>query len=66
MGNSFVLVLILLLVLNLFLISFAILDIMQRERVKYLPRFGWIIFMTLVFFGAAVYLLAGRGEEKPR
>lgn len=52
------------LILNLVLIAFAIIDLMQRSSVKYLSKTGWIIMMAFVLFGAAVYLLVGRGEDK--
>lgn len=52
------------LILNLVLIAFAIIDIMQRSNVKYLSKTGWIIMMAFVLFGAAIYLLVGRGVDK--
>ncbi len=52
------------LILNLVLIAFAIIDIMQRSNVKYLSKTGWIILMAFVLFGAAIYMLVGRGEDR--
>ncbi len=52
------------LILNLVLIAFAIIDIMQRSNVKYLSKTGWIILMAFVLFGAAIYMLVERGEDR--
>ncbi len=57
------LVIAIVLILNLVLIAFAIIDIMQRSNVKYLSKTGWIILMAFVLFGSAIYLLVGRGED---
>ena len=60
---DFLLVIAVVLILNLVLIAFAIIDLMQRNNVKYLSKTGWIILMAFVIFGAAIYLLVGRGED---
>lgn len=52
------------LILNLMLITFAIIDLMKRDNVKYLSKMGWIIMMAFVIFSAAIYLLIGRGEDR--
>lgn len=51
----------LLFVVNLGLLSWAVTDLMQREKVKYLPKFGWIIIIALLPYGSVIYLFAGRG-----
>ena len=61
---DFLLIIAIALVLNLVLIAIAIMDIMQRKNVKYLSKAGWIILMAFVLFGAAIYLVVGRGENK--
>lgn len=63
MDGAFIIVLIGLLVINLALISWAIMDIMPRKNVKYLPKIGWIVFFTFIIFGSVVYLFVGRGED---
>ncbi len=60
---DFLLVIAVVLILNLVLIAIAIIDLMQRNNVKYLSKTGWIILMAFVIFGAAIYLLVGRGED---
>jgi len=50
-------------VFNLGLIAWAITDLMHREKVKYLPKFGWVIIIAFIIFGSIVYLLAGRGSN---
>ncbi len=61
---DFLLIIAVVLILNLVLIAFAIIDLMQRDNVKYLSKMGWIILMAFVIFGAAAYLLVGRGEDR--
>lgn len=50
----------LLFVINLGLLSWAVTDLMQRNKVKYLPKFGWIIIIAMLPYGSVIYLLAGR------
>jgi len=50
----------LLFVINLGLLSWAVTDLMQRKKVKYLPKFGWIIIIAMLPYGSVIYLLAGR------
>lgn len=63
MPAIFLIVIIILFVANLGLIALAIMDLMRRQNVKYLPKIGWIIFIAFVFFGSVIYLLFGRGED---
>ncbi len=60
------LLIIALFILNLGLIAWAVTDLMQRERVKYLPKVAWLFVVALIFFGGALYLLVGRDKtSKP-
>ncbi len=65
MNGLFIIGLLVVLVLNLIFIAFAIIDIMQRKNVKYLPKIGWILVMAFILFGSVVYLLIGRGKDLP-
>lgn len=49
-------------ILNLGLIAWAVTDLLQRERVKYLPKVVWLGIVALIFFGGALYLLVGRDK----
>ncbi len=62
MEGAFIIILVMF-VINLGLIAIAITDMMQRKNVKYLPKIGWIILITFIFFGSVIYLLAGRGKN---
>ncbi len=57
-------ILIALFVVNLALISWAITDLMPRQKVRYLSKTGWIIIIALVFFGSVLYLFLGRGDNE--
>lgn len=50
-------------ILNLGLIAWAVTDLLQRERVKYLPKVAWLGIVALIFFGGALYLLVGRDKS---
>ncbi len=63
MPEGFIILAIILFVVNLALIAYAIMDLMQRKNVKYLPKIGWIIFIAFVFLGSIIYLLVGRGKD---
>lgn len=53
-----------LLVLQLLLFLWAIIDLIRRRRVKALPRWGWALLIIFVnIFGPIIYLVFGRGEE---
>lgn len=62
MPEIFLIVVILLFVANLVLIAFAIMDLMQREKVKLFSKTGWIIFIAFVLFGSVIYFLFGQGD----
>ena len=57
------LVIVALFILNLGLIAWAVTDLLQRERVKYLPKVVWLGIVALIFFGGALYLLVGRDKS---
>ena len=53
-----------LLVLQVLLMVWALIDLIRRREVKGLPKWAWaliIIFINL--FGPIIYFVAGRGEE---
>lgn len=52
-----------LLLLNLAIIIWALVDLVRRKEVKGIPKLAWGAIILLVTFGAIVYLLVGRGEE---
>jgi len=57
------LLIVVLFILNLGLIAWAVADLLQRERVKYLPKVVWLGIVALIFFGGALYLLVGRDKS---
>jgi hypothetical protein len=51
-------------ILQLGLMIFALIDLARRETVKHLPKYGWalvIIFVNMI--GPIIYLLIGRSED---
>jgi hypothetical protein len=53
-----------LVVIQLGLMVFCLLDISKREKFKYLPKWGWVLVVVLgELVGPVVYLLIGRAEE---
>ncbi len=41
----------------------ALLDLLRRERVKFLPKWGWLLVIALVnLIGPIVYFAVGREE----
>ncbi len=50
-------------ILNLGLIAWSVSDLLQREKVKYLPKVAWLFIIALIFFGGALYLLVGRDKS---
>ena len=60
MSPATMIIVALLFVINLGLLSWAVTDLMQRKKVKYLPKFGWIIIIAMLPYGSVIYLLAGR------
>ncbi|HOB87760.1 MAG TPA: PLD nuclease N-terminal domain-containing protein [Bacillota bacterium] len=42
----------------------ALVDLIRRRKVKWLPKFGWALIVILVnLFGPIAYLLFGRGDD---
>ncbi len=53
-----------LVLIQLGLMVFCLLDLVRREKVKGLPKWAWIIIVVLgQLIGPAVYLIVGRAEE---
>lgn len=43
---------------------FCLIDLNKREKVNYLPKWGWALIILLgELVGPVVYLLVGRGES---
>ena len=52
-------------VLQLGIQVFALVDLIRRKNIKYLPKVAWAIIIILgEIVGAVVYLLLGKGEEE--
>jgi len=61
--RSFIPLLLPLLVIELTLLIIALVDLIRREQVKYLPKWAWaVIILLLNFIGPIAYLLLGREE----
>ena len=46
------------------LIIVSLLDLSRREKVKFLPKWAWVIIIVLgELIGPTVYLIVGRAEE---
>ena len=53
-----------LIALQLALMIWALVDLIRRKKVKWLPKFGWALIVILVnLFGPIAYLLFGRGDD---
>ncbi len=53
-----------LVVLQLGLMIFCLLDLFRRETVRYLPKWGWALVIILgELIGPVIYLLIGRGDS---
>ena len=61
--GSILLLLIPVVLIELGLKAFALLDLLRRERAKGLPKWGWALVILLVnLFGPIAYLVLGREE----
>lgn len=50
--------------LQLLLMIWALVDLLRRKNVKLLPKWAWALIILFVnLFGPIVYLVAGRREE---
>jgi predicted PurR-regulated permease PerM len=63
LSGVYIVIIALIFALNLGLLSWALVDLLQRKNVKYLSKAGWIVIIAVIIFGSVIYLLAGRGEE---
>lgn len=54
-----------LIVLQLGLMVYCLVDLSRREKVKYLPKWGWALIIILgELVGPVVYLFVGRSESE--
>ena len=54
-----------LVVVQLGLMVYCLVDLARREKVKHLPKWGWALVIILgELVGPVVYLLIGRGESE--
>lgn len=61
--RSFFPLLLPLLVIELALLVIALIDLVRRDQVRYLPKWAWaVIILLLNFLGPIAYLLIGREE----
>lgn len=52
------------LVFQLLLLIWAIIDLIRRRTVKSLPKWAWALIIVFVnIFGPIIYLVFGRGED---
>ncbi len=53
-----------LLIIQLILLLVALVDLIRREEVKYLPKWGWaLIILFFSYIGPISYLIIGREES---
>lgn len=61
--RSFLPLLLPLLFIELALLFIALVDLIRRDQVRYLPKWAWaVIILLLNFLGPIAYLLIGREE----
>ncbi len=52
-----------LLIIELILLSIALIDLIRREQVRYIPKWAWaIVIILLNLIGPILYLIIGREE----
>ena len=52
-----------LLIIELVLLVIALVDLIRREEVKYIPKWGWALVILLIsMIGPIAYLILGREE----
>ena len=50
--------------IELVLLVAALVDLIRRDRVNYVPKWGWALIILLInFIGPIVYLIIGREES---
>ena len=53
-----------LIIFQLLLMVWALIDLAKRKTVKSLPKWAWVLIIIFVnTFGPIIYLVFGRGEE---
>ncbi len=53
-----------LVLLQLLLMIWALIDLNRRREVKALPKWAWVLIIIFInLFGPVIYFAAGRGEE---
>jgi hypothetical protein len=53
-----------LLIIELTLLVIALVDLIRRDNVRYLPKWAWgVIIIVLNLFGPIIYLILGREES---
>jgi hypothetical protein len=53
-----------LLIIELSLLVIALVDLIRRDEVRYLPKWAWaVIIIVINFFGPIIYLILGREES---
>jgi len=60
LSSSFLIIVALVFVVNLACIAWAVTDLLQRDKVRYLPKTAWLVIIAIVLFGSVLYLLLGR------
>ena len=52
-----------LVIIELTLVVIALMDLIRRQQVKYLPKWGWALIILLInLIGPILYLIIGREE----
>ena len=52
-----------LVIIELTLVVIALVDLIRREEVKYIPKWGWALIILLInLIGPILYLIIGREE----
>jgi hypothetical protein len=52
-----------LVIIELILLSLALIDLIRREQVRYIPKWAWaIVIILLNLIGPILYLIIGREE----
>lgn len=53
-----------LLIIQLALLAVAVIDLIRRDNVRYLPKWAWAVIIFLIsWIGPISYLIIGRDEE---
>lgn len=61
--QSYILLFVPLLIIQIILLVIALVDLIRREEVKFLPKWAWAIIILLIsMIGPISYLLLGREE----